>query len=1225
MLSSRAGRFHALREFPDIRKLLYLTAVFLSAAAVNVVHPQRLPLRLFTSADGMASSVIHQMARDSKGFIWFCARGGLSRWDGSQFVKYRITPDQPAPLVHYFTETRDGSYWVSTEAGLFRVRPEDVENVEPSSEILPPGERSLNAQKVSSTVFWVMFEDAAGRFWAGSDDLYLLGDLNSEKVSVTKVPFKLNPTRENLVTQRSIVDGRDGEVWFVYSSGVARRFPDGQFVNYEVPKLVKTELTFSVKVDHDGMVWFSHPTGVFVLKPGSQSETLSMAKDGVLNLPIKPVKLGLQGQIPLPESSGEMLRIWFEGEQTDQQGSGQFASPVAEDLFVADDGSVWLPSQKSLYLINKGLYRRLTDNRVQIGTARHILADATGDIWIGTFGGVYKYSPRGLITFDQASGLTEPLIHSIAPGPNGQPIVLHGTWYNSELVDGKFRTTQLKIPDGVRYIWTSHPVYRDSSGGYWALTSTGLYRYRSGPGAEPELVTAPELRRSDRSFYRAFSDSKGNSWFGLRAAGDFGLYRYDPNADSWTEISTAEGYPKGVAPAAMAEDPQGDLWFGFYQRGGLFKYSGGRFIEYKLDEESSGGSTFGVKFDPKGRLWVGTVGGGIYRVDDPNAPTLEVKKLTEADGLTSNNIRSLEIGPDGAVYAGTVRGVSRIDPEIDRIDQITVADGLAADFVHNVFRDASGTMWFGTANGLSKFSPSKPASLPEPTVYISDVNVDGAPFRISQFGQRSVQNFDLASDQNDIEVRFHGAGMPARYRYRLEGSGNEEWSAPIDHSTLNFANLSPGTYRLLVHAVAADGTQSAEPASVNFTIRPPFWRTWWFITLSILALGGAVFALDRYRVGKTRQVQAALSESKESETRFRTLANTASDAIITIDKNSRIVFVNEAVEKVFGYTPEEVIGQPLTMLMPERMRHGHMEGFGRFLDTGRRNISWVGVALSGLHKDGHELPLEVSFGQFERDGERFFTGIARDVSERRRAELALQEAREERLRELERVRTRIATDLHDDIGSSLTQIAVLSEVARGQAATVRAETLSTPLERIKSVSKELVAVMSDIVWAINPQKDNLNDLVMRMRRFGSDVFASQGIGFEFVAPGGDREELGANVRREILAIFKESINNAAKYAECTKVRCELIVEEGWLRLSINDNGKGFDTAEILSDRFRPELGGNGLVSVRRRAKELGGRCDIWSQPGAGTTIDLSVPLNPLESTFAPGGNGAGPS
>ena len=220
-----------MRELRGIRKFLYLTAVVLSAAAVNVVYSQRLPLRLFTSADGMASSVIHQMARDSKGFIWFCARGGLSRWDGNQFVKYRITPDQPAPLVHYFTETRDGSYWVSTEAGLFRVRPEDVENVEPSSEILPPGERSLNAQKVSSTVFWVMFEDAAGRFWAGSDDLYLLRDLNSEKVSVTKVPFKLNPTRENLVTQRSIVDGRDGEVWFVYSSGVARRFPDRQFVN----------------------------------------------------------------------------------------------------------------------------------------------------------------------------------------------------------------------------------------------------------------------------------------------------------------------------------------------------------------------------------------------------------------------------------------------------------------------------------------------------------------------------------------------------------------------------------------------------------------------------------------------------------------------------------------------------------------------------------------------------------------------------------------------------------------------------------------------------------------------------------------------------------------------------------------------------------------------------------------------------------------------------------
>ena len=207
-------------------------------------------------------------------------------------------------------------------------------------------------------------------------------------------------------------------------------------------------------------------------------------------------------------------------------------------------------------------------------------------------------------------------------------------------------------------------------------------------------------------------------------------------------------------------------------------------------------------------------------------------------------------------------------------------------------------------------------------------------------------------------------------------------------------------------------------------------------------------------------------------------------------------------------------------------------------------------------------------------------------------------------------RTRIATDLHDDIGSSLTQIAVLSKVARGQANYLKAEHLSTPLERIKGVSKELVSVMSDIVWAINPTKDFLHDLVQRMRRFASDVYSGKGVKFEFHTPKvEDNFQLGANIRREVFAIFKESVNNAVKYSECTEAKVDFQIEDNWLILHIEDNGKGFDTDEILSENFKPEMGGNGLVNIRRRAKELGGECEITSEIGHGTRILLKIPLN----------------
>jgi PAS domain S-box-containing protein len=124
---------------------------------------------------------------------------------------------------------------------------------------------------------------------------------------------------------------------------------------------------------------------------------------------------------------------------------------------------------------------------------------------------------------------------------------------------------------------------------------------------------------------------------------------------------------------------------------------------------------------------------------------------------------------------------------------------------------------------------------------------------------------------------------------------------------------------------------------------------------------------------------------RESEEQYRVVAETASDAIITIDTESRIVFINPAAEEVFGYALSEMLGQELTMLMPDYMRHLHRAGLQRYEETNQRHISWDGVELPGLHKDGHEVPLEISFSEFVRRGKRYFTGIARDITERKRA------------------------------------------------------------------------------------------------------------------------------------------------------------------------------------------------------------------------------------------------
>jgi len=132
-----------------------------------------------------------------------------------------------------------------------------------------------------------------------------------------------------------------------------------------------------------------------------------------------------------------------------------------------------------------------------------------------------------------------------------------------------------------------------------------------------------------------------------------------------------------------------------------------------------------------------------------------------------------------------------------------------------------------------------------------------------------------------------------------------------------------------------------------------------------------------------------LSEQKRSEELYRIVVETASDAVITADDSGLILFTNPATQRIFGYDSTELIGRPLTTLMPEFMRKLHEAGFKRYLATGQRHINWQGTELIGMRKNGEEFPLEISFGEQIRNGHRVFTGFVRDISEKKRAEEAL--------------------------------------------------------------------------------------------------------------------------------------------------------------------------------------------------------------------------------------------
>lgn len=203
--------------------------------------------------------------------------------------------------------------------------------------------------------------------------------------------------------------------------------------------------------------------------------------------------------------------------------------------------------------------------------------------------------------------------------------------------------------------------------------------------------------------------------------------------------------------------------------------------------------------------------------------------------------------------------------------------------------------------------------------------------------------------------------------------------------------------------------------------------------------------------------------------------------------------------------------------------------------------------------------------------------------------------RSKQLLAIEKVRNNLARDLHDDLGSALSSIHILSQVALAEKGNSQGY-----LQRIGDQAARMMEDMSDMVWSINPRNDSMDQVLIRMREFAAEIFEVTAIEYQFSEIGLESVKLNADQRKNIFLIYKESINNTAKYSGATKVEIQLENVGSSLRMRITDNGHGFDPATVKS--------GNGLRNLRDRAQELKATLEVTSAVGKGTRIEMSLPF-----------------
>ncbi len=1140
-------------------------------ATASDANAEQLAIKTYNVEAGLAANRIKRITQDSHGFLWFCTADGLSRFDGSQFVNYRFEDGLPAASINDVLEASDGVYWVATNSVgvvLFDLAgtPPDRADLRSRFTRYP-----ISSEGVTNRVN-ILHRDRTNTLWAGTDGG--LFQLAPGARTFRPVPLGVPSQPDIQVQVWSLVEDSAGQLWIGTRFGVIRRAPDGRLSHYQIHPSAGDDNVAALVREPGGRLWIGHRSGLFTFVPTPDGD-----------------ETGTHGSHRLPSDARRFTTA--DGLDNDHV--------VA--LHRSHDGTIWIRTFGAGLTRFDGTSLRTYNVGQRAGEdVVSLTEDREGHLWAGTrTAGALKVITRPWTNYNQADGLGEA-VNGVLENDAGDLHVTSSAWRVSRF-DGKtFSTITLPLPRTVREeTWRGTTgVLQDHAGDWWAGTREGLYRF-SGVGAFDRLAhaqssavyTVKDGLASD-DIGRLFEDSSGDIWIGSWPPVREVLVRWDRATSMFHRYGIRDGLRSFTSAQAFASDAAGNVWVGF-REGGLARYRQGQFLLLGAADGLPEHAINGLYLDPKYRLWIAFSGGGLGRIDAPDAERPHMIRYTTADGLTTDLTLNITGDRAGRVYVAGARGIDRFDPDTRKVTHYSTADGVTGGEFLAARRDRSGALWFATTTGLSRLTPEPDESRSPPPILISGVRVAGIVHPVSALGQASMPSLELDSRQNNVQIDFFSLGFRSgeaiRYEYRLQG-GAGEWSPPGPQRSVNYANLSPGSYTFAIRAVSVDDTRSVSPATVSFTILPPVWRRWWFLGLATAAIAAAAGLFARARHERIRSL-------RESENRFRTLAETASDAIITIDEESRIVLVNQATQKIFGYTREELVGADLTLLMPMALRGRHRDGLDRYTRTRQRHVSWDGMELAGRHKDGHEIPLEISFGEFVRNDRIYFTGIVRDVTERKRTEEALRRSREERFAELERVRKRIATDLHDDIGSSLTRISLLSEVAKQQVGGAHEE-LREPLTSIAGLSRQLVDSMSDIVWAINPERDHISDLSRRMRHFASDLCTARQITLRFETPPPERDVVvGANIRRELFLLFKEAVTNMARHSACTEANLLFREDQDGLALRIADNGRGFHVQSVTD--------GHGLLSMQRRTEALGGHFEIISAPGCGTVLRFTIP------------------
>jgi ligand-binding sensor domain-containing protein/signal transduction histidine kinase len=1001
---------------------------------------------------------------------------------------------------------------------------------------------------------------------------------------------------------RIVRDAR-GFLWFCTADGLSR-FDGYSFTNFGTDQGLPDPNVSDFLEARSGELWLATGGGLICFNPKGEANTITGANDRRL----------VPAMFTIVSSNFD-----------------DRPAPAINVLLEDHNGLIWCGTNRGLYCVDQtsgtSVLRRvdigIPDQYAEQSFVLALAEDHAGHLWIAAPSGLYRRWPDGTTArYTVRNGLPEDYIQTLLADDKSRLWVGTRSTGFFEVV-AKPESTPLvvahdyTVKNGLPTGWVFQ-LFEGSDRRFWAATNAGVIEFF--PDDNDHRPRFRTYTTSNGLSYHEITalceDLAGNLWLGTAAAGAAKLsHNGFVTYTSGDGIATANAIfgdssggvcIRGSAPgdntaaglSRGGSNPRGAPQDVFVRRFGRF--DGEQFNWFKPDALSVFGwvSEQLTLQSRNGEWWIGT-GDGLYRFPAfANFSQLKAARpsaiYTTKDGLAAEQVYRIFEDSQGDIWISTTssvtNGLARWEPATGKLRDL--APGLqihANDLAHSFAEDRSGNVWIGFNSGIARYRDGNVRFFPRGD------DLPGAIVNI--YPDLSGRVWFASSRGGLIRVDDPGPDQPTFIRYTtaqgLSSNDTEVITEDIEGRIYvgggrGLDQLDPAT-GLVRHFTTADGL-AAGAFLAAFRDRD---GNLWF---------GTTRGLSRFRPAPDKDVSSSpimivglqvagerriVSAMGESDIQLSDLA--ADKNQVQIDFTGLSFKPGEVLRyqyKLEGADTDWRAPTELRSVTFANLSPGHYRFYVRAANSeGASSLS----------------PAVVSFTILPPLWRRWWF-IALAILGAAAIIYSLYRYRVARLLELTNMRTRIATDLHDDIGANLTRIALLSEVAKQQlgASETRED---SPLLSIARIARESVGSMGDIVWAINPHRESLLDLTRRMRQHADEVFTLRDINLRFNAPSANEDlRLGVDVRRDLLLIFKEAVNNAARHSKCTEVEIDFRVEGSVLSLRIIDNGVGFDPSI--------ESQGQGLRSMKRRATVLGGALEINSHSRrGGTVVGVILPLS----------------